>query len=105
MELDAITEPNMTLSRAVGIYAAACVGCLIAAFLSVKVSWFPGVLYFVTYFLSGFVLNRVVLRQLIEWHPVYNTIDNVSRGKLTAFLFWPLSYAVLFFKLAVSRVL
>lgn len=51
----------------------------------------------------GFALNRIVLRGLIEWHPVYNTLGNVSRAKLGMMLLWPIRYPVLFFQLLVSK--
>ena len=57
----------------------------------------------VLYLSVGFVMNRVVLRGLIEWHPAYNTIENVSKGKLGLLLGWPVAYPVLFFKLLVVK--
>ncbi len=44
--------------------------------------WFSGVIPFFAYFVCGFLMNRLVLRGLIEWHPVYNTIQNISSSKL-----------------------
>jgi hypothetical protein len=62
-------------------------------------------LHLVSYFVAGFYLNRRVLRRLVVWHPNFDTLKNVSSSKLGAFLFWPLSYPVLFFKMAVVKVL
>jgi len=73
--------------------------------LSLSTTWFPGMITFIAYLAFGYVLNRVVLRNLIEWHPMYNTIENVSGAKLSSFFLWPFSYASLFFKLAVNKVL
>jgi len=62
-------------------------------------------LHLVSYFVVGVYLNRRVLRRLVVWHPNFDTVQNVSSSKLAAFLFWPLTYPVLFFKLAVVKVL
>lgn len=94
---------QMTLGKGVGIYTALLVALLVSIKLAVSFSWFPGAIVFIGYLVFGFVLNRVVLRGLIEWHPVYNTIENVSSGKLQAMLFWPISYPGLFFRLGVIK--
>lgn len=57
------------------------------------------------YFGAGIYLNRVVLRKIIEWHPVYNTLDNVVSGKLFYFALWPLAYIRLFFQLGINKIL
>jgi hypothetical protein len=57
------------------------------------------------YFLIGIVLNIVLLRRLIEWHPMYDTIDNVSSAKLSAIVFWPISYPILFVRLFIAQYL
>jgi hypothetical protein len=88
---------GMTVGKGIGIYAL-CLVCLV-----VLAKFAGGGVAFLAYFVLGFILNRVVLRGLIEWHPVYNTIDNVSSGKLRALIFWPISYLMLFFKLGVIR--
>ena len=53
----------------------------------------------------GVYLNRAVLRRIVEWHPTYNTLDNVAGQKLRMVAFWPVAYAVLFFKVGVDKVL
>ncbi|UVT00053.1 hypothetical protein EFP19_30860 (plasmid) [Burkholderia glumae] len=57
------------------------------------------------YVAIGIGLNITVLRRLVEWHPMYNTINNVSSAKLSTIAFWPISYPTLFFKLFVSKYL
>jgi len=57
------------------------------------------------YLACGIYLNRVVLRRLVEWHPMYNTLGNVTSGKLWFFAAWPFMYALLFFKLSIDKVL
>ena len=63
-----------------------------------------GNVLFFGYFIIGFLLNRIVLRQL-EWHHMHNTLANVTKAKLTSLLFWPFSYLVLFVTLFINRVL
>ncbi|MCW5221224.1 hypothetical protein D8B23_13085 [Verminephrobacter aporrectodeae subsp. tuberculatae] len=94
---------EMSIGKGVAIYAGALLGFIILIVLTVTVSWFPGFVLFFAYFVFGFILNRIVLRSLIEWHAVYNTLGNVSSSKLSAFLFWPFSYPALFFRLGVVK--
>ena len=93
----------MTLGKAIGIYVGLLIGLVILIKMAGAFLWFPGAIPVIAYFVFGFVMNRVVLRGLIEWHPVYNTINNVSSAKLSSLIFWPFSYPVLFFKLAVVK--
>lgn len=97
------SEPQMTVGKAIGVYA----GCLTTLFVLISL-WttfksFPGAVAFFGYLGLGFLLNRVVLRGLIEWHPMHNTLANVSSAKLGMLVFWPIRYAVLFFQLLVSK--
>lgn len=96
-------EAQMTLGKGVGMYAAFLVGMIILVKLASATTWFSGAIPFFAYFVFGFLMNRVVLRGLVEWHPVYNTIENVSSSKLRALILWPISYPVLFFKLGVIK--
>lgn len=98
-------QPSISLRKSIGIYAAFVVAFFVMLKLAITTIWFPGVIAFIAYIVFGFVLNRVVLRGLVEWHPVHNTIENVSSAKLSSFALWPFSYASLFFKLAVNKVL
>jgi len=92
---------KMTVGKGVGIYAALLVVLMILINLATEVSWFPGVIVFFAYFVFGFIMNRMVLRGLIEWHPVHNTVENVFSSKLRSLIFWPISYPALFLKLGV----
>lgn len=94
---------QMTVGKGIGIYAALLVGLIVLIKLAGAVSWFSGAIPFFAYFAFGFIMNRLVLRGLIEWHPVYNTIENVSSSKLRSLIFWPISYPALFFKLGVVK--
>ena len=42
---------------------------------------------------------------MVEWHPNYNTLVAVASSKLKFFLFWPVAYAFLFFRMGVDKVL
>ncbi|MBC3871424.1 hypothetical protein HV832_14310 [Undibacterium oligocarboniphilum] len=93
----------MTILKALGIYFGLLIGFFVLVELSFAFTWFPGIIPLVSYFVCGFVLNRIVLRGLVEWHPVHNTVENVSSGKLNFLIFWPFAYPVLFFKLSVVK--
>lgn len=59
----------------------------------------------IAYIVAGIYLNRQVLRKIVEWHPMHNTIDNVSSAKLGYFLLWPFRYFFLFLRLGVMKAL
>jgi hypothetical protein len=100
-----VQSSQMTLGKGIGIYAVLMAVLVMLANLAMSQAWLPGGAVVFYYLASGFLLNRVVLRGLIEWHPVYNTIQNVSVGKLQAMLFWPIAYPNLFFRLGVIKIL
>ena len=84
-------------------------GCLVIwiglfVLASVTLKFFTNVA-FVFYIVAGFYLNKKVLPRLIEWHPVLNTLDNVSMEKLKLFIAWPLTYGLLLSKLSVNKIL
>ena len=88
------------------VHRAACAlarGLLVL--VTVRVQWHAVDLSAAGYLLAGIYLNRRVLRRLIVWHPQLDTVQNVSSGKLSALLFWPVVYPVLMFKLVVVKVL
>lgn len=64
-----------------------------------------GNLAFFFYFAAGFYLSRAVLRKIVEWHPMYNTLYNVTSTKLKFFFLWPLTYLFLFLRLGINKVL
>lgn len=94
---------QMTVGKGVGLYALLLAGLVVLAMIASNVTWFSAAIPFFAYFVFGFIMNRVVLRGLIEWHPVYNTVENVSSSKLRSLIFWPIAYPALFFKLSVVR--
>jgi ABC-type branched-subunit amino acid transport system permease subunit len=64
-----------------------------------------GFIFFVGYPAIGYYLNRSVLARLVEWHPYWNTLGNVSSAKLKFFIAWPVQYPKLFFSLLVKKFL
>lgn len=93
----------MSLGKAFGFYVGAVVA-LVAGSLIAGATKAP-IVYFVFYFACGIFLNRTVLRNLITFHPVYNTLQNVFSTKVRALIFWPISYLVLIGKIAVVRAI
>ena len=90
---------SMTTGKGIGLYTMA-IGIMIALIaLAANVQVFPGIIAFAGYFVLGFLLNRVVLRGLIEWHPMHNTLANVASAKLGMMMLWPIRYPGLFFQL------
>ncbi|EAQ6300281.1 hypothetical protein CCQ62_23495 [Salmonella enterica] len=69
--------------------------CLFVSFVFEKAAFLP----FLIYFLIGIYLTKIYLPQIIAFHPVWNTIDNLVSVKLRAILFWPLFYFFLLIKL------
>ena len=89
-----------------GIYIAFLAIIIILVAISVSTSTMtPLGIACYAYLIFGFLLNRLVLREIIAWHPMYNTIENVSSAKLNFFFLWPIAYANLFIRLAINKVL
>jgi len=95
----------MTLGKGFLIYIGMMVFIYAVARATNYVDWVSGWIIFPVYIFSGFLLNRLVLSSIVEWHPIYNTLENVSSTKLRAFAFWPIFYPSLFFKILVVRSL
>ncbi|MDS0857602.1 hypothetical protein NUV25_07780 [Burkholderia pseudomultivorans] len=93
----------MSLGKAFGFYVGAVVALIAGAVIAALSK--ASIVYFVVYFACGIFLNRMVLRNLITFHPVYNTLHNVFSTKVRALLFWPISYLVLIGKIAVVRAI
>lgn len=55
------------------------------------------------YIVIGVALNLVVLRNLIEFHPIYNTIEHQSGAKISMILLWPIKYPMLYMKIFVTK--
>ncbi|HDR9001892.1 TPA: hypothetical protein QDA99_001443 [Burkholderia vietnamiensis] len=96
-------QGGMSLTRALGIYIACFFGLLLLFSITHNVHEVPRSVGVIGYVAEGIFLSRVVLRRLIEWHPMYNTIGNVASAKLSTIAFWPISYPILFFKLFVTK--
>ena len=92
-------QSSMTLLKACGYFAAA---------IGIHIVWikiWPDATVLLPYFVSGFVMSRIVMRGLIEWHPTYNTLENVVSDKLKMFALWPLQMPMLLLKLMFNKVL
>lgn len=72
----------MSLGKAFGFYVGAVLA-LIAGAPAVGATTLP-IVYFAVYFACGIFLNHTVLRNLITFHPVYNTPHNVFSTKVSA---------------------
>lgn len=108
--LDVAEQPVETISlrKSVLIY----IGALFLLMVSMKVIAMMQLtggntllMLLVVYLAIGVMLNRVVLRRLVSWHPMYNTAHNVGVAKLSSVILWPLSYAWMFLMLAVNKLL
>lgn len=65
----------------------------------VSIFEWAGILPVVIYLIAGVYLTKICLPQLIDFHPVWKTIDNLVGVKLRAIFLWPLFYLLLFMKL------
>ncbi|ARV18578.1 hypothetical protein AEP_01634 [Curvibacter sp. AEP1-3] len=67
--------------------------------------WLLGSMFLIGYLAIGVFMSRYVMKHLVEWHPNYNTLDNVFSAKIWMVLAWPLRMLVLLFKLSANQVL
>ena len=105
---ESVNQENQEMKLRDAFKRYAMCSAVFIAFLAIAIgvsSELLGWLAFFIYCGCGIYLNRVVLRGLIEWHPMYNTVDNVSRAKLSQAACWPISYLLLFFRLGINKVL
>jgi hypothetical protein len=93
----------MPLMTALGYYGVAWAALIVGMVAASLVKW--PLLFFIGYIGAGVFLNRTVLRNLIQWHPMYNTLDNVFKAKVIHVIFWPLTYIALILKIAVVRAI
>lgn len=57
------------------------------------------------YLVIGFVMTRIVMPRLIQWHPMYDTLYNVTSAKLWMFVLWPFQMISLLFRLTINKIL
>lgn len=95
---DTVAQPSMTLLKATAIYAGAILLHVVLFYILLDAVAFA-------YLACGFVMTRVVMRGLIEWHPNFNTLDNVFSAKMSMFVLWPIQMPSLLFKLMVNKVM
>lgn len=94
-----VEEPRLTLLQGWGFYAGACLGISLLIMLK---SAPIGVL---GYLAIGVFMSRFVMRRLVEWHPQYNTLNNVVGAKVWMVVLWPVRMLFLLVQLSVNHVL
>ncbi len=95
----------MTWLKGASIYGALLAIWLGMWKLAIDTQWFPNGALIAFHLVAGLILNRVVMRGLIQWHPHHATLRRVTTAKLYAFFLWPLTYGLLLVRLAVDAVL
>ncbi|PLY12880.1 MAG: hypothetical protein C0631_15595 [Sedimenticola sp.] len=107
--IDAYSTPSMPLRKAWLFYGLAWLALtglwlIMGAIEFIAGTNLPGlfILLLIGYLAIGVTLNIKVLRQLVVWHPMYNTIDNTANAKTHMFVLWPFTYPYLFIQMAVS---
>lgn len=70
----------MPMMTAIGYYGIACAALLVGMVAASLAKW--PLLFFIGYVGAGVFLNRTVLGNLIQWHPMYNKLDSVFRAKV-----------------------
>ncbi|EMI47530.1 hypothetical protein C405_21009 [Stenotrophomonas maltophilia AU12-09] len=101
----AVSEEPISIAAAATFYLGAVAALALLVTLSFGASWVPIWFLPLMYLVAGCALNRVVLRRLVEFHPLYNTLGVVAKTKLVYVLFWPFAYAYLLVMLLIDRVL
>jgi len=96
-------ETAISLSQAWLYYFASLLICILCGLILLELQFVE--LTIIPYFCIGIFLNRKVLRNLVKFHPIYDTLTNVSNTKLTAIVVWPVFYVVIFIKLAIVKYL
>lgn len=89
----------MSLGVAWGIY----LGALGVFALLISLGWYSPL--FMLYLITGFIMTKVVMGSLIEWHPVHNTVSNVFGAKVGMFFLWPLRMGILLIQLSINKAL
>lgn len=101
------SEQEVMRLRVAFLHWAGCLGAfvLLVVIASSFSSSFFGGLAFLFYIGTGLYLSRAVLCKIIEWHPVHNTLYNVTSDKLRFFFLWPILYFFLFVRLGINKLL
>ena len=89
----------MRLRVAWGVWAGA-IGLMWAL---IALQWLNAAVW--AYLGLGFVMTRIAMRRLIEFHPMHNTLANVVSAKLWMFFAWPLRMLMLLLHLSINKAL
>ena len=81
------------------VFYAYLIDIIVFAAAVVLSQYTSGWIGFVIYLIVGIYLTKVYLPQLITFHPVWNTIDNLVDVKMKGIVFWPIFYLTLLSKL------
>lgn len=102
-----LNQSAMSLKAAFGRWLACLMAILLVVSFSAQMNNPVGGFFvaIILYIACGVYLNRKVLPRIVDFHPVYNTLDNVTRDKLYMFRLWPISYPKLFWNLWVDKTL
>ncbi len=100
-------NPNQTtempLAKAWGYYFICLAACLVCGFIFWEIRNI--VLIVIPYIASGIILNHLVFRNLVKFHPIYATLTNIANTKLSAAVTWPIFYVMMFIKIAIVKYL
>lgn len=94
-----LRQPTLTLTHSWSIYAAS----IAITSLFVSLNWYG--LACLLYLAIGVAMSRFVMRQLVDFHPMYYTVAVEFSTKIRMLLFWPLQMFGLLFKLTANRLL
>jgi len=99
-------EPKpMRLRDGIGLYLACLLVMAVAFFAWLHLPWFSGFALIGAYLACGLLLCRTILRRLVVWHPIYDTVDVVAATKLRFFFLWPITFGLLLTQLVIQKLL
>lgn len=99
----------MSLRRAYAYYTILIIGAYLTyhliGFLDDKwlhLTALKGIALFLGLYLTfGVIAYKAIISHLIEFNPLYKTIDNETAIRLNSIIFWPLSTLLLLLKLTI----
>jgi hypothetical protein len=93
------------LGRFFLLYLYALVATVAAKLLFFQLDIWIGIVgWVITHLYAGYRLNRAIL-PYFDWNPMTNAIGPIARAKLSALVFWPVTYAVFIVQLWAIRYL
>jgi hypothetical protein len=91
-------------------YIACIIICLIVCFVSNIINNYINSQYIIIAFIAPYIFSGVFLRKkvhenLVKYHFMSNTLDNVAFDKIKIILFWFYYYPFFFAKLTINKYL